>query len=124
MDKYNVRNGIIITAKQLTSSARKKIKELVSYNIQIFLEDEMAYDPTEHVFVPQHIVLSSNEQRDFLNRNNIDIDNLPIILTSDIIARYYAMRPGQVVKIIRNSLYQTIVPKSISFRAVKSDDNY
>ena len=121
MDKYRAKNGIIITPKPLSSSARKKIESLVSYNIYIFLESEMVYDPTEHYLTPEHVPLTNEEQRDFLKRNELSIDQFPIILTTDMIARYYGFLPGQVIRINRVNLYDTIVQNSVSYRVVKED---
>lgn len=119
MDSQKIKNGIIITRKQLTSHAHKKISELLIYNIQIFLEEEMAFDPTEHYLTPEHIPLTPEQQTKFLISNNLNIDQLPIILTTDIMVRYYDARPGQVIKINRINLYDTLVPKSICYRVVK-----
>ena len=119
MDKYKAKNGILITPLPLSPSAKKKIEELLSYNIYVFQENEMAYDPTEHYFTPQHRPLSVEEQRDFLARNKISIDQMPIILTSDMISRYYGYKPGQIIEIKRVNLYETIVQESLSYRVVK-----
>jgi len=119
MDKYKAKNGILITPLPLSSAARKKIEELLTYNIHVFQENEMSYDPTEHYFTPEHRLLSVEEQRDFLTRNKISIDKLPIILTTDMISRYYGFKPGQVIEIKRINLYDTIVQESLSYRVVK-----
>ena len=42
-------------------------------------------------------------------------------LTTDMISRYYGFQTGQVIKINRTNLYDTIVQNSISYRAVKED---
>nr|QBK91460.1 MAG: DNA-directed RNA polymerase subunit 5 [Pithovirus LCPAC302] len=119
MNTYKLHNAVIITPKDLSPSAKKHIDGLVAYNIQLFLEEEMSYDPTEHFLVPKHIPLTVEEQRDFLTKNNISFDQLPIILTSDIIARYYGLRGGQVVRIERENMYQTMILKSVSYKAIK-----
>ena len=121
MVKWKLRDAVIITSKPLSPSARKHTEGLVAYNIQIFLEEEMAYDPTEHFLVPQHIPLSTEEQREFLQENNLSIDQMPIIRTSDIIARYYGLRGGRIVKIIRTNMFETMVIHSITYKAIKED---
>ncbi len=119
MDKHKAKNGILITPMPLSSSARKKVEELLSYNIYVFLENEMAYDPTEHYLTPAHRPLTVEEQRDFLGKNGISIDQIPIILTSDMISRYYGFKPGQIIEIKRVNLYDTLVQESVSYRVVK-----
>ena len=119
MDKYRAKNGILISPTALSSSSKKKIEELLSYNIYVFLENEMAYDPTEHYLTPAHRALSVQEQRDFLSKNNISIDQIPIILSSDMISRYYGFKPGQIIEIKRVNLYETLIQESLAYRAVK-----
>ena len=121
MESRKIRNSILITPMPLSSSAKKKISELLSYNIYVFSESEMSYDPTEHYFVPEHRPLAVEEQRDFLARNKISIDQMPIMLTSDMIARYYGFKPGQIIEIRRTNLFDTLVPHSLSYRAVKEE---
>ena len=121
MDKNKSKNGIIITPIPLSSTSKKKISELLTYNIYIFTESEMSYDPTEHFLVPKHRALSVNEQRELLQKNNISIDQLPVILTSDIIARYYGFQTGQIIEITRTNLYDTIVQESLAYRQVKEE---
>ena len=121
MVKWKLKDAVIITGKSLSPSAVKHVAGLISYNIQIFLEEEMSYDPTEHFLVPIHTPLTLKEQRDFLEENDISIDQLPIMLTSDIMARYYGLRGGRIVKIVRTNMYQTMIIKSLSYRAVKED---
>ena len=120
-DKYKAKNLVLITPVDLSSAVNKKIQELESYNIYVFLENEMTYDPTEHYFTPEHKALGVKEQREFLKRNDLSIEQLPIILTSDMMVRYYGFRPGQIIEINRTNLYDTIVQNSLSYRAVKTD---
>ena len=119
MDKFRAKNGILISPVPLSSSSKKKIEELLSYNIYVFMENEMAYDPTEHYLTPAHRALTIEEQRDFLSKNNISIDQIPIILSSDMISRYYGFKPGQIIEIKRINLYETLIQESLAYRAVK-----
>lgn len=119
MNKEKIHDMIIITAKQLSSSADKKLESLVAYNIQIFTEDEMGFDPTEHFLVPKHIPLTDEQQRSFLNDNGLLIDNIPVILSSDVIARYYGLRAGRIVRIERENMFPTMITKSVSYKQIK-----
>lgn len=111
-------NAIIITAKSLSPDAVKNIRGLVAYNIQVFMEDELSFDPTEHVLVPEHIPLTREEQQAFLSRNDLSIDQLPSIKVTDPIIRYYGMRPGDIVQINRTNMYETMITYTTVFRAV------
>jgi len=121
LDEKKARNGIIITSKPLTTESKKKIQNLLTYNIYTFTEDEMSYDPTEHYLTPEHVALSADEQREFLMKNDLNIDQLPIILNTDMISRYYGFKTGQIIKINRINLYDTIVQNSVYYRAVRED---
>ena len=119
MDKYKLHNAIIITSKQLSPPAVKHINGLVAYNIDIFLEEEMAYDPTEHFLVPKHTPLTLQEQRAFLENNDISIDQMPAILSNDIIIKNLGVRSGRIVKIERENMFETMIVKSVSYKVVK-----
>lgn len=120
-DRYKTKRLVIITPVPLTPSAKKKVQDLVSYTVSIFLESEMVYDPTEHFFTPEHRALTRSEQQDFLQKSNLSIDQLPIILDSDMISRYYGFRPGQVIEIKRINTFVTMIQESLSYRVVKED---
>lgn len=124
MELYRLRDAVIITAKPLSPAAGKHINGLVAYNIQIFLEEEMAYDPTAHFLVPRHIPLTTEEQRQFMEKKRGDdvgftIDQMPIIPAHDIIARYYGLRGGRIVRIERENMYETMIVKSVTYKVIK-----
>ena len=119
MKQYGVGDAIIISSKALSPSANKHIQGLLSYTIQVFDEIEMAYDPTAHFLVPKHIPLTREEAQEFLSSNNIDIEELPNILSDDIIAKYYGLRQGDIVRIERENMFETSIIKSVSYKAIK-----
>ena len=53
--------------------------------------------------VPQHQVLNSEEKQELLVRYKLKENQLPRILMADPVARYYGLKRGQVVRIIRTS---------------------
>lgn len=121
MDKFRSKNGILITPRDLSPTAKKNIEGLLSYNISVFSEQEMSYDPIEHFLTPEHIGMTPEAQRDFLKRNNVSIDQLPVILVTDIITRYYGFKLGEVVEIKRVNMYDSMIQDSLSFRVVRED---
>lgn len=66
-------------------------------------EKGMKFDVTKHKLVPEHIILSDTEVKKVLKRYNIKLENLPKILASDPAIKELDAKPGQVIKIVRES---------------------
>lgn len=73
------------------------------YIFETFRTAELQYDITEHELVPKHVVLTDEEKKSLLKRYNLNESQLPRMLPQDMIARYFGLSRGNVVKIIRES---------------------
>ena len=104
MRAEGVANAIIVLRVDITPFAKQAVQEMSdSFRIEHFKEAELLVDITQHQLVPEHVVLSPNEKTELLRRYRLKDNQLPRIQPNDPIARYYGMRRGQVVKIIRPS---------------------
>lgn len=104
MKDEQVSNAILVLRGDITPFAKQAVLEMSdSFRIEHFKEAELLVDITEHTLVPEHRVLSQNEKQELLNRYRLRETQLPRIQPNDPVARYYGMRRGQVVKIIRPS---------------------
>jgi hypothetical protein len=76
-----------------------------SLHVSFFQAHTIVNNPLEHVLVPKHELLPSSEHAKFLADNKIKSKaNLPLIkYHEDIIARIFALVPGDIVKITRPS---------------------
>ncbi|XP_012470963.1 DNA-directed RNA polymerases II and IV subunit 5A [Gossypium raimondii] len=105
MKADNVYNAILVVQRALTAPAKAAINEINSYfHMEVFEEAELLTNITEHMFVPKHTVLTNQEKKELLAKYRVKETQLPRILVSDPVAKYYGMKRGQVVKITRQSV--------------------
>ena len=104
MRAEGVSNSIMVLKVDITPFAKQAVQEMSdSFRIEHFKESELLVDITKHQLVPTHQVLTANEKSELLKRYRLKDTQLPRIQPNDPIARYYGMRRGQIVKIIRPS---------------------
>lgn len=113
-------NLIIITMEKLPHQVIKLITDINSKdndddyekNIKIehFIYNEIIFNKTKHKLVPKHIPLTSEESERMLEQYKISRKELPkIIVTStpkkdpDVIAKYFGLEPGDIVRIEDNN---------------------
>ena len=85
-------------------------------NVEIFWFKQLTFNVSKHSLVPKHEIISnlllSNLKKTYLLNS---INNLPTILNSDPVAKYYGMKIGDVCRITRHN--ENIGP-SILYRLV------
>ena len=98
------RHAIIVADQTISPFARNAMAELSpDYVFEEFTVAQLLVDITEHELVPQHVVLTAEEKKQLLKRYNLNETQLPRMVLSDPIARYFGLTRGQVVKICRAS---------------------
>lgn len=83
-----IKHILIIYSKSLTPDAKQAISLNKIFLFEIFSYDELSYDPIS--IVPKHTKI---------NKKPKEWHKFPIILNTDIIARYYGFQRGDVIAI-------------------------
>jgi len=96
--------GIIVTQAHITPAALKIVPAVASdVRIETFQVVDLLVNITQHELVPTHSLLSRTEKMALLKRYRLKETQLPRIQFADPVAKYYGLKRGQVVKIIRKS---------------------
>mmetsp|Transcript_39791 Transcript_39791/g.55260 ORF Transcript_39791/g.55260 Transcript_39791/m.55260 type:complete len:203 (+) Transcript_39791:233-841(+) len=104
MKDESVSRAILVVQISLTPHARQSLVEVQSrFLMEHFQEAELLVNITKHVLVPTHVLLTDEDKKTLLGRYKVKDTQLPRIQLSDPVARYYGVRRGQVMRIIRPS---------------------
>ena len=102
----DIYRAVLVSNRSLTSSAEKLLKKLENESkliIEFFTTSDLMINITHHEMVPRHIVCTREEKELVLKKYKAKESQLPKILVSDPVARYYGIRKGELMKIIRTS---------------------
>nr|AJA90761.1 DNA-directed RNA polymerase IV fifth largest subunit [Cycas revoluta] len=103
MKDENVYRAILVV-QHITPAAKQGIKEIATkFLLETFQETELLVNIKEHALVPEHQILIPQEKDELLKQYSVKENQLPRMLASDPIARYYGLRRGQVVKLTYSS---------------------
>ncbi len=105
MSGEKVSRAIVVLRDKITPMARQSITKLrgVEVYIECFTESELLINITKHKYVPTHKLLKDSEKKKLLEKYHLKETQLPRILPSDPVSRFYGLTRGQVVKIVRPS---------------------
>lgn len=99
----NLSGLILVLQGKITSRARESIKELFKYKVDVFQITELLVNMTKHVLKPKHEVLTAAEKAKLLKEYSVVDSQLPRMLETDAVARYYGLSKGTVVKFTYDS---------------------
>jgi DNA-directed RNA polymerase subunit H (RpoH/RPB5) len=130
LDFFGVTNGIIISKTELPQTFEDicedyipcRIKKSITNNpygcfIQHYLDQELYFNPLNHVMVPKHRILSFEE----IEQLKIKASQLPKISILDPISKRLGARDKDIIEITRKSLISkttVITEEEISYRVV------
>lgn len=89
----------------VSNISSKALSQILNYeNTEVFQENDLMINIVDNILVPEHFILTDSEKEQFYLEFNLKKKEMGKILSSDPIARYYGMKPGDIVKIIRPSI--------------------
>ncbi|OMO73439.1 hypothetical protein CCACVL1_17261 [Corchorus capsularis] len=98
ISKENLSGLILVLQSKMNSFARKEL-ESFAFKVEEFQISDLYVNITKHYLMPKHEVLTAEEKQKLLNKYDIEAKQLPRMLKSDPVARYYGVEKGQVVKV-------------------------
>lgn len=103
--KCNPNYVILITEVPLTPLAKQSLKSDCITDIKVFMDADLYFNLTKHIFYNNHILLTDEETKSLINNIKIKLSMLPIIKSNDPVIKYFNYPSGHVVKIIRKGLF-------------------
>jgi len=99
---------------------QKTYKQFLEYkNTEIFFDYELLVNIIDHALQPKFEVLSEKERENLFKSYQIKIEEMPEMLTTDRIARYYKLKENDIIRIIRPSITSGY---SIFYRVLKNGE--
>lgn len=100
-----VREVIVVTRELVTSTSRRGLEDAVRRHVQFFCLNELLFNISRHELVPRHEpVRDEKEIERLVAQYRVKSRfHFPIIACTDPMARYLALRPGQLARIVRFS---------------------
>lgn len=128
----NMRKFIVVSENSPSPELKKQIANLESKNlygslsnsirIQIFMYNELIFNPTKHFLVPKHRIMSEDEAKELLKY--VRIEDLARLSDMDIQVRYLGAERLSILEILREDLNpysDNIIHKSLFYRVVVNE---
>ena len=104
--------AIIVANSRYTFAAKRNSRK---YGIELIPQRFPAFNIFKHRLVPKHEILPPEEAKELLEKYRVKLYQLPVIKASDIVAIAVGAKPGDVLKITRDSV---TAGKYVSYRYV------
>lgn len=96
---------VITEPVKATAPAEMRALERTCANLTIYEGRELLYNPSRHILVPRHKVISKEDKEAVMREYQIASDlQFPVISRTDPQAKYLGARKGEVIKIERPSI--------------------
>lgn len=100
MKDEETEKGIVVTSGRFTQAAKVHARRR---GIELIPRLFPSFNIFEHVFVPKHEIVGAEEREKLLNKYRVQPYQLPRLRASDPAAKAIDAKPGDIVRIIRDS---------------------
>ncbi|XP_008245417.1 PREDICTED: DNA-directed RNA polymerase V subunit 5C-like, partial [Prunus mume] len=97
-NKENIHQLILVLQSKMNSYARKEL-EKYPFKVETFHICDLLVNITKHALNPKLEILTAEEKNKLLTKYKLEDKQLPLMLETDGIARYYGLEKGKVVKV-------------------------
>jgi len=101
LEEYKIVHGLLIYYQTITASAKKILKSLYRFEIEMFVLKELQYDLTAFDYYCPHILCDADEKKEILKR--FSPNELPILLLTDVVSRYFDFKKNDIIRIHRKN---------------------
>jgi len=104
---HKVQDVILVLMGVLSSKGWEMLESIQipdQLRITVFQHTELLFNPSRHVRVPKHTLLTPEEGKEWLRNSALKATQLPVISEQDIQARYLDARAGDIIKVERYSI--------------------
>eukprot|EP00262_Sarcandra_glabra_P019209 TRINITY_DN715_c0_g1_i1.p1 TRINITY_DN715_c0_g1~~TRINITY_DN715_c0_g1_i1.p1 ORF type:complete len:216 (+),score=28.46 TRINITY_DN715_c0_g1_i1:66-713(+) len=98
-NRDNLTRMILVLQSKMTPQARQATTEIFQFKVELFQITDLLVNITKHDLKPKHDILSPVEKKKLLKKYSLEDKQLPRMLETDAISRYYGLERGQVVKV-------------------------
>lgn len=111
--QYTCYEAILIVDYPISSAGSKRLNTVTSVRWQVFKDSDLTYNPTTHVDVPEHELLTAEEAEAKIREMKTHPTHVPLIKISDPIVRYFNWPVGGLIRIHRNDYSVSILSPNL-----------
>ncbi len=112
MKEKEIERAIVVTEGRYTHAVKQGAKKK---NVELLPKSFPVFDIFEHALVPMHEILSEKEREQLLEQYKVQPYQMPQVKSTDPAVKAIGAKPGDVLKITRNS---STAGKHVAYRYV------
>ncbi|KAK4835181.1 hypothetical protein QYF36_006460 [Acer negundo] len=98
VNRESLQGLILILQSKVTAYAKKEMDKF-SFKVELFQITDLLVNITRHILTPKYEILNAAKKHKILKKYEVEEKQLPWMLETDAIARYYGLEKGQLVKV-------------------------